>query len=262
MGRASGLSSLRVVGSPVRQPGSCALELSEVLVGYGLILAVIWTPRPQQRWWFAAAVVWFVLSTIWSFPGFKAIGLCAAGFLRSLWVVAGAVLIGSVAVALAGNLRTLHHPAGPVQWVGSFGGYVIWALFQQLLLQGYFLLRLVRVLSSENWAAVAAASLFAVAHLPNPILTPVTLLWGLVACFVFLRGANIWPLAVAHAIFGICLSVTVPGPVMHNMRVGLGYYTYRPPRGLHLSQSDHSASTVAWVIDDAPTRRRPRQALP
>ena len=71
-----------------------------------------------------------------------------------------------------------------------------------------------------------------------------TLLWGLAACLVFLKFRNIWPLAMAHAIFGICVAITIPGPVVHNMRVGLGYLTYRAPRHLHLNQSDHRVSTV------------------
>ena len=56
-----------------------------------------------------------------------------------------------------------------------------------------------------------------------------TLLWGLTACFVFLRLRNLYPLAMAHAIFGISIAITIPGPVVHNMRVGLGYFTYHQP---------------------------------
>jgi membrane protease YdiL (CAAX protease family) len=104
-------------------------------------------------------------------------------------------------------------------------------------------------------AAVTAAVIFSAAHLPNPILTLLTLLWGLAACLVFLKTRNIWPLAMAHAIFGICVAITVPATLLHNMRVGLGYLNYRAPRNLHRNQSDHRVSTVAWVIDEAPTRR-------
>jgi len=251
------------VGEPAERPGrSRAWVRCELLIGYGLILTVIWTPRPLQRWLYLAAVVWIAFSTAWSFPGWKALGFRTAGFGRSLWVVGIALLVAASAALLASSLHTLHHPVGPLQWVETFGGYAVWALLQQFLLQGYFLLRLQRVLPSATWAAVAAAAIFALAHLPNPILTPITLIWGLTACFVFLRNRNIWPLAMAHAIFGICLAVTVPGPVVHNMRVGLGYFTYRAPKHLHFSQSDHSVSTVACVTADAPTRRRSRQALP
>ena len=73
---------------------------------------------------------------------------------------------------------------------------------------------------------MAAACLFSAAHLPNPLLTPVTLLWGFAACLLFLRYRNLYPLALAHAILGIAIAITIPGPVDHNMRVGLGYLTY------------------------------------
>jgi hypothetical protein len=43
---------------------------------------------------------------------------------------------------------------------------------------------------------------------------------------VFLRCRNVYPLAMAHAILGITVAVTIPGPVVHNMRVGLGYLRY------------------------------------
>jgi hypothetical protein len=102
---------------------------------------------------------------------------------------------------------------------------------------------------------IVAAGLFAFAHLPNPILTPLTLIWGLAACLLFLRYRNVYTLAIVHAVFGICIAVTVPGPVDHNMRVGLGYLTYRPHDHHHRSQKDHIVSTDAWVIADAPTRR-------
>ena len=55
---------------------------------------------------------------------------------------------------------------------------------------GIFSRRLMRILPRGNWAAIRAAIVFAVAHLPNPILTPMTLLWGLTACLVFLRFAQ------------------------------------------------------------------------
>ena len=79
-------------------------------------------------------------------------------------------------------------------------------------------------------AVLATAGIFALAHLPNPILTPLTLLWSLAACLIFLRHHNLYPLAMAHAILGICIAITVPGSVSHNMRVGLGYLQYRLPR--------------------------------
>jgi membrane protease YdiL (CAAX protease family) len=245
------------VGVPDKlTPGRRLWAFCELAIGYVLILAVIWTARPVQRWLFWLAIAWFVFAIVGSFPGWKAMGCCASGFWRSAWVVGVALVLAGSAVALAGNLHTLHHPNGLAEWIFAFGGYAIWSLAQQFLLQGYFLARLARLVPSATVAPVVAALIFAAAHLPNPILTILTLVWGLTACFVFVKSRNLWPLAIAHAIFGICIAITIPGPTLHNMRVGRGYLTYRAPRhSLHLSQRDQRVSTVAWVSDEAATRR-------
>lgn len=231
-----------------------AWDLTELIIGYGLILSVLWSPRPLQHWLYFLALAWFIVSMILSFEGWKALGCSVAGFWRSFWVVGLALLLAMMAALLASSMHTLHHPSGPVQWLKAFGGYTVWALTQQLLLQGYFLARLLRIVRSATVAAFLSGSVFAFAHLPNPILTPLTLVWGLTACLVFIRSRNVYPLAIAHAIFGICVAITIPATILHNMRVGLGYITYHPP-SIHLSQSDHVVSTEAWVTADAPTRR-------
>ncbi len=255
MSTAQGSSAICVGDAGSVRERHSAWDVCELVIGYSLILAVIWTARPLQRWLYWSAIAWFAISLVTTFPGWRAMGCSIAQFWRAWWVVGVALLLAAAGAALASSLHTLHHPAGVLDWFKAFGGYAVWATLQQFLLQGYFLLRLQRLMPSATFAAITAALVFAVAHLPNPILAPVTLLWGLAACFVFLKFRNIWPLAIAHAIFGICIAVTIPGPVVHNMRVGLGYLTYRAPRHLHLNSKDQRVSTVAWVRADAPTRR-------
>jgi membrane protease YdiL (CAAX protease family) len=204
--------------------------LLELAIGYGLILATIWTPRPLQRWLYLAAVLWIFATTVFSFPGWAAMGFRRRGFASSMWVVLAALIVSIGAVVVAIHLDTLRHPISTRSWVMTFGGYTVWSFVQQFLLQGFFLFRLLRLLPRREWAALAAAVMFALAHLPNPILTPITFIWGACACFVFLRCRNVYPLALGHAILGITVAVTIPGPVVHNMRVGLGYLRYHAPR--------------------------------
>ena len=127
---------------------------------------------------------------------------------------------------------------------------------QQFILQSYFLMRLLRLLPGKTPAIIVATVIFALAHMPNPILTPITLIWGAIACVLFLRYRNIYTLGVAHGIMGLCVAVTVPNSLHRHMRVGLGYLHYRPHgQDRHLaprqdtpgqrSQSDHSVSTDA-----------------
>jgi membrane protease YdiL (CAAX protease family) len=201
-------------------------DLAELIAGYGLILLVLWTPRPWQKmlWWIAAIAIAAMVSR--SFGGLKAMGLGGGNFFRSLWVVGLALLGTAVAVAFAFTQHTLELPCSPVVFVKSYAGYALWAFGQQFLLQCFFLPRFLRMLPGTKLAAVVAAAIFAVAHLPNPILASVTLFWGFAACLLFLRYRNLYTLAITHAILGITIGLTVPGPIDHNMRVGLGYLTY------------------------------------
>ena len=122
----------------VRGRRRAALELA---IAYGLIVATIWTPRPQQAWLWWASVAWIAVSTWWSFPGWAAMGFRRGGFVASLWVVAAAGVFCAAAVVAAVRLHTLHAPRGLAHWLLAFGGYTVWSFVQQYLLQGYFLFR-------------------------------------------------------------------------------------------------------------------------
>jgi len=139
---------------------------------------------------------------------------------------------------VAGWLDTLRLPPGGFPgFIETYIAYAVWAGVQQLILQGLFLLLLLRVIPNERYAALTAAGLFALAHVPSLLLVPVTLVWGLVACLHFLRYRSLFPLMIAHAILGIAVAMTIPGPVDHNMRVGLSYLTYKPHTYAHRFQS-------------------------
>jgi hypothetical protein len=245
--------------SALAGPASCVAtrkgrDLLELAVGYGLILTVIWTPRPWQRGLYWVAILWMIVTTCLSFDGWSEMGLRVSRPLRSSWVIGVALLIAFIAVIVAGRYSPLQLPGG-AGLVRRYWFYAIWAFAQQFLLLDFVLLRLLRLLSEMRLAVFAAAALFALAHVPNPILAPLTFIWGLAACLLFLGYRNLYTLGIAHAILGICVAIAVPGSVDHNMRVGLGYLTYRPHRQHHRNQKDHIVSTEAWVMAEAPTRR-------
>ena len=168
-------------------------------------------------------------------------GFRISGSLRSLWVIGLALLLAAAAASVADRLHTLHSPETPALFIKRYWGYSIWAFLQEFLLLNFVLLRLLKLLPTKKAAVLAAASLFAFAHLPNPVLTPVTLIWGYAACWLFLHYRNLYTLAVAHAIFGICIATTVPGPITHHMKVGLGYLAYRP-------SEQHRSSQKSWSV--------------
>jgi membrane protease YdiL (CAAX protease family) len=227
-------------GSPLAA-GRERHDLRELSIGYGLILLAVWTPHPWQWPVNLAALAWVFIATVVSSDGWSALGLRLSGTLRSLWVVGLALLLAAAAVSVAGRLHTLHLPGTPMLFVQRYWGYTLWAFLQEFLLLGFILPRLLRLLPGRNAAVLAAAGLFAFAHLPNPILTPATLIWGLAAASLFLRYRNVYTLALAHAIFGISIAITIPGPVTHHMKVGLGYLMYRPSEHHHYGQKSWSS---------------------
>jgi hypothetical protein len=245
---------------------SARRDLLELAVGYTLIMATIWTANPAQRVLYWLAFAWIIMTSWASREGWTKLGLGSKGLLQSLWVVGVALVLSAGAVFIAWRMHTLHRLHGPTPLLLHGWGYIVWSVMQQFILQSYFLLRLLRLMPGKVVPVIAATVIFALAHLPNPILTPITLIWGAIACVLFLRYRNIYTLGVAHGIMGLCVAVTVPNALHRHMRVGLGYLRYhshvndRLPSNLqyfpgHRSQSDHKVSTDAWVIAEAATRR-------
>ena len=209
-------------------------DLWELTVGYGLILACLWTPGFWQRSLYLAAALFLAAVTVRGFRGWAELGLSFAAMRRaagpSALLVGTAALLASATLLLAARLGALHAPPTVGLFIVRYRGYLLWAFAQQILLQDFFLRRLLRLRPGRSaQAALAAAAVFAAAHLPSPVLASVTLLWGAVACFFFVRYRTLLPLGLAHAIFGITLSVSLPAPLIRNMRVGLGYLTYHAP---------------------------------
>jgi hypothetical protein len=223
-----------------------SLGVVELLVSYGLILTANWTSNPAQQWFYWAAVAWIGGSASVAFIRSRSIQFRMTGFWRSLWIVGAALMLAVPVMAIAARMHTLQQPYGPMGRAGAFVGYAVWAIAQQLLLQGYFLPRLAQVTPRDSWAAAIVAGMFAVAHLPNAILAVMALFWGLAATFLFLRFRSIVTLGVAHAILGITVAISIPGPVLHNMRVGLAYLQYQTPIELRPARVDHRPSNAAW----------------
>jgi hypothetical protein len=218
----------------------------ELLISFGLILTANWTSNPVQQWFYWAAVAWIGVSTALAFMRSRSIEFRMSGFWRSLWIVGAALMLAAPVVAIAARMHTLQQPYGPMGGAGAFLGYAVWAIAQQWLLQGYFLPRLLRVTPREAWAAAIVAGLFAVVHLPNAILAVMALFWGLAANFLFLRYRSVITLGFAHAILGITVAISIPGPVLHNMRVGLAYLQYQTPIELRLAKGDYRVSDATW----------------
>ncbi len=212
-------------------------DLAELIIAYGLILAVIWTPDHEQSALYWSAFVWIAITAWLRRNQTRPIGLGLHGLWRSLWIVSSAVVLFLIGIGIADHVHSLHHLYGPLPVVEHIAEYSLWALMQQFILQVYVLLRLLR-LGLRRAPAIAIASLmFAIAHIPNPVLVPAALIWAAICCWLYLKYRNLYPLAVAHAMLGMCIALCVPNPINHHMRVGWGYvhYQHRNRTGLELT---------------------------
>jgi len=211
------------------RPGS-ARDFLELILGYGIILAAIWTPEAAQRVLSPIALVVTLAIVLARRPSRNELGFGRCGLVPSLWIFPAAIVLAALSVLLAKHLGTLHplyHP--DVQHVA---GYILWTLYQQFLINDYFLPRLTHVLEREALAVPATAALFAGAHLPSPWLTLATLVWGAISCVLFRRYRNLWALGLAQGLLGLCFAACLPDALHHHLRVGLGYLRYHEPARL------------------------------
>lgn len=207
-----------------QRPPSASRDLAELVFGYGLILVVLWVPDSVQRI-LGPVVLGITLAVLLAGRSSRdELGLGWRGFISSLWILPAAIAFAGAAMLMAAKAGTLHPLSD--RKLSHVAGYVLWTLYQQILLQDYFLPRLLRLLPGKVAAVSVAATLFATAHLPNLALTAATLVWGAVSCPLFLRYRNVYVLGLAQGLLGLCFAVCVPDALHHHMRVGLGYLHY------------------------------------
>ena len=207
----------------VPRPSISARDLTEIILGFAGILAVLWLPTRGQLIFGPIVLLAPLVQVLWRRPSLHELGLSWQEVLSSLWIFPAAAGLSILGILVAQDLGTFH-----ALYQADFthiGGYVLWTLYQQFLLQDYFMPRLSRALSSEAAIAVAAV-LFAVAHLPNLPLTLATLAWGAASCALFRRYRSLYILGLTQGLLGLCFAVCVPDAMHHHMRVGLGYFHY------------------------------------
>jgi hypothetical protein len=224
-----------VLSSGERNP-SRAAALVEILAMLVLVLSYIWVWQnlfTGDR--LAVVFLYFALCHISHRRGrecARSLGLRLDNWrsaARQAWVPA-AVAVG-VPLEIGAALGSWHFE--PARLPIDLPWHLVWGTAQQYGLLCFLYRRSLDVLASSRGAAVAAASTFAVFHLPNPLLVGVTLLGGFVSCTLYSRVPNVFVLGIAHASISLVLYSALPVSITHELRVGPGYFT--PPEALHAS---------------------------
>ncbi len=200
-------------------------SLIEVAVVFAATMAYIWWVRLWHPWaWIV--VLGFIIGTHftheegvgWLGFSWKALRVAFRPvFPWTLGISAAALIMGVV----AGTIREVRLE----QAAASVAAYILWGLFQQYILNGYFVNRLQESVGKKHpgAACLTAAVLFSLVHLPNWYLMAVTLVGGYVCTRVYLRYRSLYILALAHGIIGFCLFLVTPDAISGHFLVGPRY---------------------------------------
>lgn len=210
------------------KPSFPTRDLTEVTLGFAAILGILWLPTREQLIVGPIVLLMPLVLVLVRPRSLYELGLSWRAIAPSFWMLPAAAALSIVGVFAARAFGTFH-PLFHGDLAHS-GGYILWTIYQQFLLQDYFMPRLTRLLSSDA-AVLGAGTLFAVAHLPNIPLAIATLAWGVVSCALFRRYRSLWILGVTQGLLGLSFAVCVPDAMLHHMRVGLGYLDYHPLQG-------------------------------
>ncbi|MGH9943997.1 MAG: CPBP family glutamic-type intramembrane protease [Pyrinomonadaceae bacterium] len=159
----------------------------------------------------------------------REIGWRVDNFGRALKLLLPAMLGASVLLALVGWLWfgervRLGGPRAGWEVLGLPVWGFLWGLMQQYALQGFINRRAQLIWGKGARSIVLVALIFGLLHLPNPWLTAVTFLGGLLWAFVYQCAPNLWALALSHAALTCVLVSTLPLNALRGLRVGYKFF--------------------------------------
>lgn len=207
-------------------------SLEEIAFVFLSIMAVIWgggtVPFPT---WLMAVPAVFLLLNYWRANQENFRNLWKPGEWTGYYMLLGFAFMFFwtliISISVKWNPEFWNHPPVFKKFATSILLYYGNALWQQALVNGYFLPRLEEGFKSEWKAILALGILFGLTHIPNPVLIPGTMIGGMLSAYFFKRTKNIYVLAVAHSILAVSIMYFFPDSWHHHLRIGPGYFNYQ-----------------------------------
>lgn len=195
------------------------VAILEPVTIFFLIMAYIWDLRVTHHDAWAGILALMIVSHILHRENVVGLGFELSSLPACLGEFAPALAFLVLTFLAGGILCQTIRPVGLNGALLAWAAYLPWAIFQQYVMNGYFLNRLDKVFPRRT-APVVAALMFSGAHLPNWFLMGVGLLAGYCCAVVYRKYKNLYFLGIAHATIGVLLLMVLPDSVTHHLIVG------------------------------------------
>jgi len=203
--------------------------LAETLAFCAYVAWYIWQLQEQMWYSWIVFAVWLVASFLLNRDTPQSLGWRGDNLWPAL-KLSSAFFLPCVAILLAIGLSlgASRHSLLPLLIPRHFFGYMSFCLLQQIALNSLVTNRLLAAWNSPLRASLVAGAIFGLLHWPNPVLVPVTTIGGFLMSWVFAKQRNILTLAVWQGILGTIVWWAFPVAWHHAMRVGPGFYHFKP----------------------------------
>jgi hypothetical protein len=194
-------------------------------ITFAMIVLYIWWLRFRYPYAWIAILALLIASHLRKREGLRKLGFWwnMPRDSARLWVVLWSIAMGILASGL------IFHSIRQVSWQGaclSLLLYCIWGLFQQYVLNGYFVNRFSGLLPDHTRGVpILAGICFSLVHSPNWFLMMVTLAGGYVCARVYLQHRNLYFLGLAHGVIGFLIYLVVPDSISHHLYVGPKWFS-------------------------------------
>lgn len=216
------------------------LEVASVITSVLITTWVIIPLQSNQRWLVAVPGLLALALVVNSFrlrgENVREIGFSLQHFGRAVLLLAlPTVLFSAIFLAIGYFTQSFHRTSN--FWTNvSF--LPLWGLTQQFILQGFIYRRMRFLLVDEtaadedqsrrvNFAIMATAVIFALAHAPNLMLTIFTLIGALIWSWVYERAPNLLALGLSHAMMSLMVMTCLPSWLLPSLSVGYKHFLYQ-----------------------------------
>jgi len=214
--------------APEGRPTRPLASVVEIVALTALVLSYLWLWQGAFRGHALVLAVMVIPLLVWSHrrngEGFARIGFRLDNLGRSAMSV-GLVLGSLVLLVLLAGAVTGGLAFPPLEcWPASLGWLILGGILQQYVLAGFYYRRFSDLLPDTWTSYLAAAAIFALAHLPNPFLLVLTPVVGFLSCWLYRRAPNLWILGLAHGVLSFCLYYGLPRSLTFGLRVGPSFF--------------------------------------